>query len=139
MAACADSCMTSPSFPVVSIFPRPSMTVASVVRIDPPTSVQASPVVAPISFFLSRSMSLNQGLQPLVGENHLLFGNTGLPALFGDKKPLGNFKLFEFRVAGQPDHFHTILECRRNRMQDVCRRDKEDLAQIILDIEIVIH
>ncbi len=41
---------------VVSL-PRPSITVASVVRIDPPTSVQASPVVAPISFCLSRSSS----------------------------------------------------------------------------------
>ncbi len=53
MAACADSCITSPSLPVVVSLPRPSMIAASVVRIDPPTSVQARPVVAPTSFFLS--------------------------------------------------------------------------------------
>ena len=43
MAACADSCITSPSLPVVVSLPRPSMMAASVVRIEPPTSVQAKP------------------------------------------------------------------------------------------------
>ena len=36
--ACADSCMTSPSLPVRVSLPLPSTTVASVLRIEPPTS-----------------------------------------------------------------------------------------------------
>ena len=43
MAAWADSCITSPSLPVVVSLPRPSMIAASVSRMDPPTSVQARP------------------------------------------------------------------------------------------------
>ena len=47
IAACADSCITSPSLPVMMSLPLPGMTVASVVRISPPISVQARPVTMP--------------------------------------------------------------------------------------------
>ena len=59
MAACADSCITSPSLPVTVSLPLPSIRVHSVVRIWPPTSVHASPVAAPISFFFSVVRSRN--------------------------------------------------------------------------------
>src|ERR1700686_3470937 len=59
MAACADSCITSPSLPVTVSLPLPSIRMASVVRIWPPTSVQAKPTAAPISFFLSAWRSRN--------------------------------------------------------------------------------
>jgi len=38
-------------------------------------------------------------LQPLISENHLIFGNAGLAALLGDKKPLSNLQLFQLRIA----------------------------------------
>ncbi len=44
MAACADSCITSPSLPVRISLPLPSTIETSVVRIEPPTSVHARPV-----------------------------------------------------------------------------------------------
>ena len=53
MAACADSCITSPSLPVGVRRPLPSMMVASTASTEPPTSVQARPVAKPISFCFS--------------------------------------------------------------------------------------
>ena len=61
MAACADSCMTSPSLPVSVRWPRPGMSVASVTRISPPTSVHANPVATPISSFSSAMLGRNRG------------------------------------------------------------------------------
>src|SRR4029079_12002067 len=49
-----DSCITSPSLPVSASVPFPDIVVASVVRISPPPSVQASPVTSPLSFSVSR-------------------------------------------------------------------------------------
>jgi hypothetical protein len=46
-AAWIDSCITSPSLPVVMVLPLPGMVTASICRISPPTSVQARPVVMP--------------------------------------------------------------------------------------------
>src|SRR5271157_4548895 len=59
MAACADSCITSPSLPVKVSLPLPSTTVASVLRMEPPTSVQAKPVTRPTSLFSWASVSRN--------------------------------------------------------------------------------
>ena len=61
MAACADSCMTSPSLPVSVRWPLPGISVASVTRISPPTSVHASPVATPISFDSSMSVGRKRG------------------------------------------------------------------------------
>ena len=61
MAACADSCMTSPSLPVSVRCPLPGISVASVTRISPPTSVHARPVATPISFVSSASVGRNRG------------------------------------------------------------------------------
>ena len=47
MAAWADSCITSPSLPVMVSLPLPGMTVASMVSSSPPSSVQARPVATP--------------------------------------------------------------------------------------------
>ena len=49
MAARADSCMTSPSLPVSVSAPLPTISVTSMGRISPPTSVQARPVAVPTS------------------------------------------------------------------------------------------
>ena len=48
-AACADSFITSPSWPVSCSLPVPYMRVASMKRISPPTLVQARPVATPVS------------------------------------------------------------------------------------------
>src|ERR1041384_4951251 len=48
-AACADSFMTSPSWPVSVIWPLPGIRIASMNMMSPPTGVHASPVATPIS------------------------------------------------------------------------------------------
>ena len=77
-AACADSCMTSPSWPVMVSFPS-SRTWTSVVRMLPPTSVHARPVTRPTSLFSCASESRNLGTprnspNPLGGQLFLVFG-----------------------------------------------------------------
>ncbi len=46
-AACADSFITSPSWPVIVSLPVPGIAVASMNRTSPPTGVQARPVATP--------------------------------------------------------------------------------------------
>ena len=46
-AACADSFITSPSWPVSTSCPLPFILVASMNRMSPPTGVQARPVATP--------------------------------------------------------------------------------------------
>ena len=57
-AAFTDSCITSPSFPVICIFPLPGILTVSILRISPPTSVHAKPVATPILFSFSISPKL---------------------------------------------------------------------------------
>ena len=52
-AAWIDSCMTSPSLPVVIVFALPGMTATSIVSSSPPTSVHARPVTWPTWFSFS--------------------------------------------------------------------------------------
>jgi hypothetical protein len=51
---------------------------------------------------------------------------------------LGDFEFLAFGVARQPQNLETILQGRRNRVQHVRRRDKENLREIVLDVEVVI-
>ena len=53
MAALIDSCITSPSLPVVTVLPLPGTLAASTVSSSPPTSVQARPVTWPTWFSFS--------------------------------------------------------------------------------------
>ena len=50
MAVAADSCITSPSLPVILTPPLPGTTLTSICSISPPASVYAKPLVRPISF-----------------------------------------------------------------------------------------
>ncbi len=61
MAAWADSCMTSPSLPVMISLPRPGRMTTSVSSNSPPNSVQAKPVVRPTSSFSSPRPKRNLG------------------------------------------------------------------------------
>ena len=59
--------------------------------------------------------------------------------MLGNQEALGDLELFQFGIAGKADHFHAILQRRRNGVQHVGRGDEEHLAQIVFDVEIVIH
>ena len=160
------------ALPVTVSLPLPSIRVASVVRIWPPTSVQARPVAAPTAFFLlaSRSRYFNGPKQfnqlfrvdddragflvvaidvlpsdscgrhyrfRVRGCEHRLPGYSTAPSplmpssvnsiSFGDRpvcsicftnqKSPGDFLFFEFRVAGEADHFHAVLKSGRNGVE----------------------
>lgn len=54
-AICADSFITSPSFPVSFSFPSPGVSAASMYSMSPPTGVHASPVTTPAGFLSGTS------------------------------------------------------------------------------------
>ena len=56
----------------------------------------------------------------------------------GEKVFLRNPDFFRFQVPREPDDFHAILQRRRDGVRHVRRRDEEDLAQVELDLEVVI-
>ena len=58
-AAFTDSCITSPSLPVICIFPLPGIWTVSIFKISPPNSVQAKPVTIPTLSLVSNSPYLN--------------------------------------------------------------------------------
>ena len=65
-AACADSCITSPSWPVIVSAPLPGYAVASMKRTSPPTAVYASPVATPGSDVrLRTSPEKRRGAEPV--------------------------------------------------------------------------
>ena len=61
LAAFTDSCITSPSLPVICILPFPGIVTVSIFKISPPYSVQAKPVTIPILSTVSNSPDLNFG------------------------------------------------------------------------------
>src|SRR6202030_3208669 len=122
MAACADSCMTSPSFPVRVRRLLPSIKVASVASTEPPTSVQARPVVRPISLCFSSQNSRNfrtprksltlMGViseKTFVCEREIFVGQAGGLARAANEEALGDFELFLLGVAGEAQDFHAVL------------------------------
>src|ERR1019366_6362260 len=80
----------------------------------------------------------NDGGKRFVGEDDVLFGQSGLQALFADQILLGNLDFFRLGVAMQPQHFHAVLQCRRNGVQHVGSGDEENLRQVVLHIEVMI-
>jgi hypothetical protein len=82
---------------------------------------------------------LNQPLQSVVGKLDLVVRQSGLLHLFADQETLGDLQLLIFGVAGKPDDLHPVLQGGWNRVQNVSRRDEEDLTQIILHIQIVVN
>ena len=50
----------------------------------------------------------------------------------------GDFKFLPFRIARETQNLQTILQGRRNSVKHVRRSNKENLGEIILDIEVVI-
>ena len=64
-AACADSCITSPSCPVIVRRPLPAYAVASMKRTSPPTVVYARPVATP-----GCEVRLRTSLEKRLGPSH---------------------------------------------------------------------
>ena len=61
-----------------------------------------------------------------------------LEDLLGQKKLLGDLDLLVQKVSGQTDDLHPVLQCWRNRVDDVSRRDEHDLAYVEIHFEIVV-
>ena len=85
------------------------------------------------------SIGLDQSLQSSVGKLHLFIRNAGVLPLLGDQKAFGNLQFFKLGIPGKPNDFHAILQGRRNGVQHVGGGDKEHLAQVILDVQVMIH
>ena len=58
---------------------------------------------------------------------------------FLDQKLLGDFDFFLFRVPGQTQHFHPVLQRRRDGVHHVGGGDEEDLRKIVFNVEIMVH
>ena len=118
-AARADSCMTSPSFPVSVTSPLPLTSVASTCRTSPPTSVQARPLTRPISLFRAISCLRNRIVpsssctfphqrQP---ENHSCPRmTTNLRAIFRRHEPISRSR---FRTPASRYNDESSRECHR--------------------------
>ena len=59
--------------------------------------------------------------------------------LLAHQEALGDLHLLELGIAGEPDHFHAVLQGRRNGVQHVGGGDEEHLAQIVLHVQVMIH
>ena len=78
-------------------------------------------------------------MQAVIGEFQVARFESRLLHLLGNQKALGDLQLFEFGITGQPDHFHAVLQRRRNGVQHVRRGDEKYLAQIVFHVQIMIH
>src|SRR4029077_11772451 len=75
--------------------------------------------------------------QTFVGEGEVLFRQArSFPrALY--QETLGALELFLFRVTGEPQNLHAILQRLRDSVQDVGGTDEHNFRQIVLDIEVM--
>src|SRR4029434_7392148 len=103
MAARADSCMTSPSLPVIVSCPLPGITVTSVAKSSPPRSVQANRRVLHVtdfhgigqlsfawhnSHFGSKKFTAELGPSQSSRHSDLLFGVRFTISIFGGAQVL---------------------------------------------------
>src|SRR5215213_8960799 len=77
-------------------------------------------------------------LQAVVGELDLLGAEARALGLLLHKVTLRYLQLLALRVAREAEDFESVLQRRRNRVQDVRRRDEEDLREVVLNVEVVI-
>ena len=74
-----------------------------------------------------------------VREFHVVFRQARRFELPGDQETLRDLVLFLFRVAGQAEDLHAVLQGLRNRVQHVGCADEHHFRQIVFDVEIVIR
>ena len=73
-----------------------------------------------------------------VGELDVLVRQPGLHHLLLDQELLGDFDLLRLGVAVQPQHFHAVLQSRRNGVHHVRGGDEKNLREVVFDVEVVI-
>src|ERR1019366_3398169 len=138
-AACIDSRITSPSWPVMVNPPLPFIAVASTNRMSPPAGVHASPTTTPARLVRSAiSVSTRTFSPPSI--SWMVWAGTTSLSFFPSKNEIteGDVHLLFFGVTLQVDDLHAVAQRFRNRLQLVGRGNEEHLAQVERHVEVVI-
>src|SRR6266576_915715 len=117
-AACADSCITSPSWPVIVSLPLPGYAVAS-------------------NNCLSRVGADDQTQCP-VRDRDLFEVEPVRFELLREEVALRDAELLVLGVARQRDDVHAVEQRRRDRVERVRRADEERLREVERQVEIVV-
>ena len=83
-------------------------------------------------------ITVNHLMQGAIRNPQLGTGQAALANLFGDQMLLGNGKFSLMCIAGQLHHIHAVIQRRRNGRHIVGRGNKENLAQVVWDLQVVI-
>ena len=83
-------------------------------------------------------VALNHGADRVVTDLGLVFQKTVPLELTGPKVALGDLELVLVGIARKLDDLHAGEECGRDRVEDVCRRDEEELREIERNVQIVV-
>ena len=82
-------------------------------------------------------ISVDQAVQRGVRQLHTAFQARG-SELLGQQVTLGDLELFHARIAGKLNNIHTVQQRTRNGIRSIGRGDKQHIAQVKRDIQIVI-
>src|SRR6266581_2462173 len=145
-AACADSCMTSPSLPVSVTAPRPLTSVASICSTSPPISVQARPVASPISLsaatpccrnLIGPSISRTRSAPIVSLKPSATLSATNFRASLRQHEPISRSRL---RTPASRVKWRMIsrMPSSLNSSCSVRSGDEKYLGQIVFDVQIVI-
>ena len=74
----------------------------------------------------------------VVVEDEVFLAQAGLRPLFLDEILARDLQLFLLGVALQAENFHAVLQRGRNGVEHVGRGDKENLREVVVDVEIVV-
>ena len=74
----------------------------------------------------------------VIFEDDVLLAEARLLALLFHQVLACDLELLVLGVALQAQDFHAVLQCRGDGMSHICGRDKEDLREIVVDVEVVI-
>src|SRR5687767_9873183 len=64
--------------------------------------------------------------------------DTVMPALLRDQMTLRDLKLLTLGITRKIQYLEPVLQCRGDRVQNVSRRDEENMRQVVVDVEVVI-
>src|SRR5216684_4259565 len=150
-AICADSFMTSPSWPVRIRLPWPFeavVAVASTKSTSPPTPVTARPVATPGTDVRAATSLSNLGLPRNSRTRCCVISTGGVSALVVLQSRLLDLALHQvvlrdrdlllLRVAVEPDELHAVQQGRRDRLRHVGGGDEQHLGQVEVDLEVVV-
>src|ERR1044072_920037 len=139
MAAWADSCITSPSLPVIVSLPLPGMMVTSVASSSPPSSVQARPVATPTlaasSPLLVRNFGAPRYFWRFLAVTTTWAWRSVLTTSTATLRQTGAVSLSSAGDAGVPDG---LLERRGNPLERVRGSDENHVRRVVVVGEIVV-